>query len=117
MESLRDTGEGQEKLARFFSNEVIACQSMLIDALLAKEIFSWDDIENLYWKDPETEESEEPQEIFEWWLVTDWLADKLAKHGEPVIRNDYGVWWGRTCTGQAIVLDYVIEEIYIEIGW
>lgn len=52
-----------------------------------------------------------PQEIFEWWLVSDWLADKLKEFEQPVLANDYGTWWGRTTTGQAIKMDYVIRKI------
>jgi len=58
----------------------------------------------------------EDQEVLEWWLVDRYLADRLFEKGEPVIRTDYiGNWWGRTCCGQAISMDYVIEEIAKEI--
>ena len=52
------------------------------------------------------------KEIYEWWFVTSWLYEKLKKHNEPVLDCDYGYLWGRTCTGQAISLDGVIEQIY-----
>ena len=52
---------------------------------------------------------EEPQEIFEWWLVSGHLASELRDKGEPVIMH--ANIWGRTCTGQAILLDGVINEI------
>ncbi len=52
------------------------------------------------------------QEIFEWYAVSDWLAKQLKEHNEPVLENDYGTWWGRTCTGQAIAMDSVIEDIF-----
>ena len=51
----------------------------------------------------------EPQEVFEWWLVSSWLCEKLAERGEPVIKEEN--IWGRTTTGQAILLDHVITEI------
>ena len=54
-------------------------------------------------------EQEEPQEIFEWYLVFNFLCNKLAEKGEPVLMDE-GIW-GRTCTGQAILLDHVISEI------
>lgn len=57
----------------------------------------------------------EPQEIHEWYLVTDWLAEKLLKHGEPVIRKKYlGTWWGRCCIGQALYMDIVLQKITAE---
>lgn len=58
---------------------------------------------------------EKPQEIFEWWLVSDWFADKLRAINEPILSNDYGTWWGRTCTGQSISCDYNIQMLACEI--
>jgi len=57
----------------------------------------------------------EHQEIYEWWIVSDWLLRTLKAKGEPILSNDYGDWWGRCCTGQAIKMDYIIEKIYDEI--
>jgi hypothetical protein len=69
-------------------------------------------IDDLMYKISElADEQENPQEIYEWWLITDWFKDKLLQHGEPILDNDYGTWWGRTCTGQAILLDGVISSI------
>ena len=149
----------QSKLRDFVNREVGHCQSTLIDELIKREIFNFDDIENFYesledtlnglakdalldilhgsdidtdeWKDKTESEitaeilsleasgiinpcnvEREPQAIYEWWLVNDWFIEKLRAEGEPILENDYGTWWGRTCTGQAIFLDYVIEKIY-----
>ena len=54
---------------------------------------------------------EEPLEIYEYWIVNDWLEDKLKAYGEVV--NDFLGFtiWGRCCTGQAILLDSVISHI------
>lgn len=54
---------------------------------------------------------ETPRDIYEWWLVSSWLADQLADMGEPVIRNGFGYWWGRTCTGQALLMDGTLQEV------
>lgn len=87
-----------------------------------------DNIENLYITDEETaqdygfasleamqESGEDQQEIYEWWFVSRWLYERLRAEGEPVLDSDYGYLWGRTCTGQAISLDSVIERIYDEL--
>jgi len=51
-------------------------------------------------------------EIFEHWIVSDWLADKLEAKGENVDREFAGLTvWARTTTGQAISIDAVIESI------
>lgn len=54
----------------------------------------------------------EMQEIFEWWAVSSWFADKLIAAGHPVIKNNYGVdLWGRCTTGQAILLDGIVRTL------
>lgn len=70
---------------------------------------------------PECKEPNEPtdvssketdaEEAYEHWAVTSWLARKLEEHGE-MVTNYCNIWiWGRTCTGQAIALDHVIQVI------
>ena len=50
-------------------------------------------------------------EIYEYWAVSNWLADKLKEQDEIIFEMlDFNVW-GRQCTGQAIYMDNVIEEI------
>lgn len=50
-------------------------------------------------------------EIYEYWLISEYLAEKLREHGEAVFEY-YGLTvWGRTTTGQAILLDGVIRKI------
>lgn len=56
------------------------------------------------------------REIFEHWIVSDWLADKLEKRGESIARDVLGlIIWGRSTTGQAIYGDHIIEEITREL--
>jgi hypothetical protein len=60
----------------------------------------------------------EPQrhEIYEHWIVSEWLAAQLEQRGEVVERDFHGLTiWGRACTGQAILLDEVICAIYDEL--
>ncbi len=57
------------------------------------------------------EDSRETQEIFEWWRVSEFLADQLSSLGQPILRNCYGTWWGRCATGQAIILDGTIQQV------
>ncbi len=135
--------EKQEGLRRFIDNDIYACQSTLVEESLNQGIFSNDDIENLYRPfdgrllspsictlckneeerlDSETGECHEcyedtikAQEIYEWWLISNWLAERLKKLGEPVLDNNFGTWWGRCCTGQAIYMDSVIGMIYDDV--
>ena len=58
--------------------------------------------------------STKPQEVYEWWIVSNWMIEKLRVHGEVVIPH-LNIW-GRTCTGQAIFLDGIISRICQEMG-
>jgi hypothetical protein len=51
----------------------------------------------------------EPAEIFEWWIVSSFLVDKLKRMGHPVLEQEN--IWGRCTSGQAIYMDYAIRQI------
>lgn len=95
----------------FVSQNVLWNQSVIVEELLSAEngnpIIDWSDVDNLY-----VEEQDEPQEIFNWYLVTDYLADRLLEKGEPVLSAMNCQWWGRTTFGQLIESDSVIKDIY-----
>jgi len=55
--------------------------------------------------DPHTRKAEE------FWIVSDWLAEKLETQGEPVAELDSLPIWGRTCSGQMISMDGAILSI------
>lgn len=59
----------------------------------------------------ESDQSEVTAEVYEHWIVSDWLGRQLEKRGEIVGEFKGLTIWGRTCTGQAIFLDEVIQEI------
>lgn len=55
-------------------------------------------------------------EIYEHWIVTSWLANKLEALDEKVVRDFYGLTiYCRPCTGQALYCDYVIQRIYSDL--
>jgi hypothetical protein len=125
----------QQALDTFVNREVLLSASQLVEDLLEISMYGdkvlggieLDNIENLYITDETTaidlgfdsleamqETGDDRQEIYEWWFVTEWLYKRLRKAGEPVINSAYGYLWGRTCTGQVIWLDGVIQSIYAE---
>lgn len=59
----------------------------------------------------EDEWDEEPAEVFEWWMVSNFLARELKKRGEVILTWGNGKYWGRCTTGQAIMMDYIICKI------
>lgn len=111
--------------------EMPVCEELLKDAGLDVGLAGedWDcieahckdnDLENEFFvleesvKEKHQERSDE-SEIFEWWLLDcDWTAGKLIQAGEKVLKNEYGTWWGRQCTGQAIKLDPTFWIIFQE---
>tara|TARA_R100000900_G_C3313083_1_gene160081 strand:+ start:46 stop:531 length:486 start_codon:yes stop_codon:yes gene_type:complete len=117
----------QDIAGQLVSNHVRSCQSMLVHELMEKEILYPDHYENLFMSDERIKEyhnvstDEEVEEIrnngsdinevYEHWLVSDWLLDKLREQEEPILETDYETWWGRTCSGQAILLDHNIQEL------
>jgi len=50
-------------------------------------------------------------EIYEFWAVDEWLANKLENKGEIIFKMLDFIVWGRQTTGQAIKMDNVIQEI------
>ena len=68
------------------------------------------------WREAAEAENIDPYDVeaYEHWVISDWLARKLAAHGEMTMKFCGLTIWGRTCTGQSIALDSVIEDIYRE---
>jgi hypothetical protein len=89
--------------------------AMSIEQLRARLIQCMDDeeIEGLeYFRDAVRNTASDHQpEIYEWWRVNDWLGENLIKIGECVLDNDYGMWWGRCCTGQQYIMDGVLQRV------
>ena len=50
-------------------------------------------------------------EVFEWGLVSPYLAQELKQQGEVIIDALGCHWWGRQSSGQAIYMDAAIQEI------
>jgi hypothetical protein len=53
----------------------------------------------------------EGKEIFQWFLVSSWLAEKLEEIGEPVLRLEDACWWGRTQCGIGLTEDETLIRI------
>ncbi len=119
------------KAQSFVDKNILSLQDQLVNTCFVKGVFDIEEIVNLFayydqdderllgkdLKDAMNKDNfydncrEETREIFNWYLITDWLSQKFIEKGEPVLKNEYGIWWGRTCTGQALVHDSVIQDI------
>ena len=96
------------------------------------------DINHAYWERPGAFELDEEQvinifqkvdesfeedgaeptyfEALQHFIVADWFADELEKRGEIVDKDFLGLTiWGRPTYGQAISLDYVVQDILKDI--
>lgn len=60
------------------------------------------------------EDISKENEIFEWYIVTEYLYNKLREKDEPVMEWGNNYYWGRCTSGQAVMLDGVISEICSE---
>ena len=114
-----NSNTNQSIKAKFIQQHVYANVNSLVEYIMQAQLytteveppFTHEDIENFYVEDEETGESE-MQEVFQWFIVSEYLANKLSEKGEPIIRDEN--IWGRGTCGQAILLDYVITEICAE---
>lgn len=67
---------------------------------------------------PYEDDGGEPElvEALEFWIVQPWFGANLKQKGEIVNEDFLGFCiWGRTTSGQAISLDYVVQDILKEI--
>ena len=83
----------------------------LLDALRKATLVIIDEDEEHGWVCSEFNLEPEYGEIYEHWIVSDWLGRKLSERGH-VVESYLGMTiWGRGCTGQAISMDGVMEQI------
>lgn len=103
----------QEKCKKFWEYQKSICQTDLIDHLFDYEVegFEWKNVANETYEDEHGELVE--NEVLEWWEINHYLAQELELLGEPILRNRFGIWWGRTTSGQAVYLDAVIEKLVV----
>ena len=115
-----NSNTNQSIKAKFIQQHVYANVNSLVEYIMQAQLyttqveppFTHEDIENLFVPSEENEEDYEAQDVYEWWMVSSYLLEKLKEKGCPIIDNEN--IWGRTTTGQAILLDYVITEICAE---
>ena len=107
----------QKALQAWLDANIISYANDLVQTLMSNELVSWDDMSNLY--EPvvredfqsdeeytEALENQEPQEIMQWFIVTEEAYNKFKSVGYPVFRFKELYFYGRTGCGQALVLDF-----------
>ena len=86
--------------------EILYEQGHVINELLRVNESLWNTIAN----------TEEYDEVLEWWLVTPFMADMLKNNGEVILAAYDCYWWGRQTSGQGLSMDYVIQKIAEEMS-
>lgn len=82
-----------------------------IKAEMIKRVSDWE----AFCRDNDVNTDDYRSEVYEHWIVSDWLARKLKERGYVVGELCGLTIWGRQCTGQAIYLDYGIQQIAMEL--
>ena len=121
----------QDIKGKFIEREVYCCITDIVtDLIETKKIniydyietviefdginYSYNEFEQLKNNNPEIDYSdcyEHETEIFEYWAVSNFLAEKLKEKGYIIIDDYFVSIWGREITGQAILLDLSISQI------
>lgn len=102
--------ELEDRSRRVVQHEVYACMSGLVERMVKTDAEA---AELLF---QAIEDAEDCEEVYEWWVVSPWLGEKLSESGEVVVDDYWGVTlWGRQCSGQAIHADGVIRNIVREL--
>lgn len=99
----------------FLDKHVHARANLLISELLEKGQRDWDLTESQWYQDLFSQYEEdfpELREPFEFWIVSDFFAQKLKEEG-ALLTKHWGFWiWGRETTGQSILIDYIFQKIW-----
>jgi len=127
--------ERQEKNRLIVEREVLCLFSYPMQTLIEKNIIDFGDFENLYLSDEQIKENweydlknlteeekkefiqdirdrgEDFEEVYEYWIVTEWFYERLKELGEVVTEWENLYIWGRCTTGQEIALDYTIDKV------
>jgi len=57
------------------------------------------------------EENNVERVVYEWWMVSPWMATALREEGQVTIMNASGNFWGRCATGQSLRMDGIFQRI------
>lgn len=117
----------------FLTKHIYARANLLINELLEKSQRDWNLTEYQWYEDLflQLEEQDEDQlslnsddycpeseaeyrDPYEFWIVSDYFAEKLRLNNE-LLTDHWGFWiWGRETTGQSILIDHIFQKIYHE---
>lgn len=94
----------------FYDRKRVAGEDGILKALRAYVIERLDNPED-FCNEFDVDYYDYPREVYEYWLVSDWMGRYLTERGHLVVDWMGLTIWGRQTTGQAILLDGVIRDI------
>lgn len=106
--------ELDKKAQAIINKDILHNATSLVEFIFSKDQCAYNSVENDYeyfYDEIRNEEEESPKEILEWWLVAERLYESLRELKECVFKHSNLYFWGRTCSGQAIILDGTIQQI------
>ena len=126
-------------IERIIKNEILTLANELAEYHLYNDEHDWDNVQNAYTEFESlgrcirgdvlqcsncknmgsTNEDEicincfdpEPKEIFQWFIVSEWLFNKLNEQGEPVIEIKGLYFWGRCGCGYSLEDETSLKNI------
>ena len=102
-----ETVQEQREVEKRIDQEILKNCTFLMSDLLEKQLIEYEEIKNYY-----NEDEEKYKDVFEWYFISEWLFNQLNKKKAVVISSEYGFIYGRACTGQALYLDGIFQEIF-----
>jgi len=129
--------ELKTKIEQLIKSEIYVCQTSLIEELLILNTYvsnmeyeqdkvggfifnkkinhSLSDfgLENTHYY--KKREEDDYFEIYEWWSISEWLADKLKNLDEIILDTPHGYFWGRSSTGVCLITESVLEHVVINL--
>lgn len=116
-----DFMDNKDKLEKWLDKNVISYGGELFNILQEKELISTDDIENLYPKlnkadfESESGNEEHPQEVMQWFIVSEEGYNKFKQLDFPVLKFKELYFYGRTTYGQKMVMDFYYMDDAIKV--
>ena len=104
---MSETIDIQRKAKRLVLNEVAQCWSYAHEEMMNK-IESY---QKAVWEALEVMALDQDDEIYEIWIVSPWMARQLGEHSQITGKWNDVSFWGRMTTGQAIYMDYIVQQI------
>lgn len=111
-----DDPESEDKPYESFDDFFYDCKRVdaedgILEALRAYVIERLDNNPEDFCNEFDVDYYDYPREVYEYWLVSDWMGRHLKDRGYLVVDWMGLTIWGRQTTGQAILLDGVIRDI------